>query len=182
MSDERPNLRTIPSDHVNDLTDRPRARTNLSEMTDDEKLAHRRAKTREKSRRWRAANPEKHREQVAAWEAANPDKVKGYRQKASANYNETHKEERRKQWRDWNARNKPYRQEYARARSYEQKYNITVGICETDKSGGAGRWHIDHHHGTGAVRGLLCTKCNTGGGLFNDDPALLRKAADWFAQ
>ena len=171
-------------------------RTDLSQMTEDEKRDHRRAIAREKSRRWRAANPEKHRQQVAEWEAANPEKVKGYRQKASQNYSENHREERRKQWRDWNARHKPQRAEWRRQRDYEQKYNVTVteydemvtiqnsqcGICGKDKPGGVGRWAIDHNHKTGAVRGLLCQKCNTGGGLFNDDPGLLRKAAEWFSK
>lgn len=38
---------------------------------------------------------------------------------------------------------------------------------------------VDHNHKTGAVRRLLCTNCNTALGKFQDDPALLRKAADY---
>lgn len=41
---------------------------------------------------------------------------------------------------------------------------------------------IDHHHGSGAVRALLCSSCNRGLGLFRDDPQLLRKAADYLDQ
>jgi hypothetical protein len=41
---------------------------------------------------------------------------------------------------------------------------------------------VDHNHKTGNVRALLCNKCNTGLGDYDDDPILLRAAADYIEE
>jgi len=49
----------------------------------------------------------------------------------------------------------------------DQEY--VCAICGTDKLGGIGRFHVDHNHITGKIRGLLCTRCNTKLGIIEDE-------------
>jgi hypothetical protein len=41
---------------------------------------------------------------------------------------------------------------------------------------------VDHCHRTHRIRGLLCSRCNTGIGKFNDDPGLLMRAAKYLSK
>ncbi len=41
---------------------------------------------------------------------------------------------------------------------------------------------VDHDHSTGVIRGVLCTKCNAGLGMFLDDPKLMLSAADYISK
>lgn len=56
--------------------------------------------------------------------------------------------------------------------------NDSCAICndKTDKT-----LCVDHDHKTGAVRGLLCSKCNHAIGLLKDSPEIITKAASYVA-
>lgn len=76
---------------------------------------------------------------------------------------------------------------FGRSNGYELKklYGLTVeqfdqmfaeqdGLCKICEKSKA--THVDHNHETKEVRGLLCHKCNTGLGFFNDDKQLIKNA------
>lgn len=69
---------------------------------------------------------------------------------------------------------------------YEDMYNNQSGVCaicgqlETKKyNGNIVKLTVDHCHDTGKVRGLLCKRCNTALGGFNDSAKILTKALNY---
>jgi hypothetical protein len=65
-----------------------------------------------------------------------------------------------------------------------KKQNYSCAICEskTNKTTGDREfWNfsVDHCHDSGKVRGILCNNCNRALGLFQDNPELLKKAANY---
>jgi hypothetical protein len=54
-------------------------------------------------------------------------------------------------------------------------------ICGTDQWPGKGP-HIDHDHGLGRVRGILCSHCNTALGLIKDDPKIAQAMIDYLGR
>lgn len=58
--------------------------------------------------------------------------------------------------------------------------NFCCAICHASEPGGKNdRFHPDHDHDTGDIRGLLCHKCNLGLGLFNDSKTTLEAAISY---
>jgi hypothetical protein len=71
------------------------------------------------------------------------------------------------------------------AQDYEKLFQAQNGVCAIcsrpegavdSRYGKTKDLAIDHDHVTGAIRALLCSNCNRGLGLFNDDEGLLAKA------
>lgn len=90
------------------------------------------------------------------------------------------------------ASKRPTRKAVARRAHLKANYGITedqfnrllkvqrarCAVCKSDDpKHSKGQWAIDHDHVTGRVRGLLCSKCNTGIGQLRDDPEILTAAA-----
>ena len=99
------------------------------------------------------------------WRKKNPKKCRAY-------YTKRDKEEiREKAWmRRYGITRKDYDTMY-------EKQQGSCAVCHTTEIGrGHTYFHVDHDHATGAVRGLLCDKCNRGLGYFDDDPTLLYQA------
>jgi len=69
--------------------------------------------------------------------------------------------------------------------SWLERSDLNCGICKTKAPGGLGGWHFDHDHRCckkgcpKCFRGVLCSSCNLGLGLFKDDPDRLSAAIDW---
>lgn len=65
--------------------------------------------------------------------------------------------------------------------SYDTLLSRQEGTCAICKDNTAGsdsrRFHVDHDHDTGAVRGLLCSRCNQMIGYGRDNPAILLAAS-----
>lgn len=49
-------------------------------------------------------------------------------------------------------------------------------ICQRPETAANTVFHVDHNHVSGVVRGLLCSNCNTGLGLFADSSMRLEAA------
>lgn len=54
--------------------------------------------------------------------------------------------------------------------------NNSCSICKIQIDESA---HIDHCHSTGKVRGLLCSNCNKGLGMFKDNIDILKSAIEY---
>lgn len=66
----------------------------------------------------------------------------------------------------------------AAAALYETQNN-RCAICGCTEAENGKYFAVDHDHATGAVRGLLCSQCNSGLGYFRDSPVNLSTAISY---
>tara|TARA_R110001632_G_scaffold70241_1_gene163687 strand:+ start:4076 stop:4459 length:384 start_codon:yes stop_codon:yes gene_type:complete len=91
---------------------------------------------------------------------------------------------------EWQKEYRKNNKELIRLQAAARTYNITIeaayelysikecGICNRDILNNKSKC-IDHCHTTGKVRGILCTQCNTGLGMFKDNKEFLTNAIKW---
>lgn len=60
--------------------------------------------------------------------------------------------------------------------------NYCCKICGVHKDNVKNHLSVDHCHKTGKIRGLLCIKCNSGIGFFNEDKGIINKAIKYLEE
>lgn len=138
-----------------------------------------RERSRLKSSKFRKLNPEKAREMQKKSELKNPNTKKVYDRK----YVEKNKSKIRE-------RSKIFYYDKGRGRHLVKTYGIDniqyskmleeqkyrCAICLTDQNDLNKPLFVDHCHKSSKIRGLLCNRCNTGLGMFQDNIQNLQRA------
>jgi hypothetical protein len=128
---------------------------------------------------WRAENSERIADYMRQWRDENAKVVAAYSKAYAVQYRQK-PEVRQTLW----ERNlwKNYKMTPGEFNALWEKQNGRCAICAVNMSP-RGRSTdsvaVDHHHGSGAVRGLLCQACNRGLGLFYDNPEYLQSAVEY---
>ena len=125
------------------------------------------------------------RAQTRAWNTRNPDRKKELQRR----WYTTNKDRHDANSRRWRENNLERAQELEYLAHIRRKYGLSAGdyramlvkqdgkcdVCQLPMD----RPQVGHDHITKLVQGLQCSNCNAGMGKFADDPALLRRAANY---
>ncbi|WP_292980954.1 endonuclease VII domain-containing protein [Mycobacterium sp.] len=137
--------------------------------------------------RWRSS----HCKECAAaylrdWRERNADRLRTERRDRYQNEDPTVREQKRRSDREAYAKDPDRRRDsrlrcqfgitLSEYRAMEDSQSGVCAICGLECVSGRSL-AVDHDHGTGEVRGLLCANCNRAIGLFKDDPGRLMAAA-----
>lgn len=65
---------------------------------------------------------------------------------------------------------------------YQARVLAQGGLCAIcSRPPGKKNLSVDHNHTTGGLRGLLCSNCNTGIGMFHESPDALHRALTYLS-
>jgi hypothetical protein len=143
------------------------------------------AKAKAHRSEWNKANPDYQKRYKRADYAADPGKYRARRRAAWAADKERHVEYHR----EWRQRNRAKINLQAKCRKFgmamDDLLNLLArqeercAICGRQLDMERASFTLDHCHATGQVRGAVHKKCNTGIGMFEDDPEIVQRAADY---
>jgi hypothetical protein len=120
-------------------------------------------------------------EYIKSWKRRNRDKVNASQQRYRATLEVAGRKKR--------VRTEDHRRHHLKSRyGLTQEQYIVLeaaqggkcAMCRGDQKEGH-RFHIDHDHATGAVRGLLCTRCNMALGVY-EQPGFVESADAYLAR
>lgn len=114
--------------------------------------------------RYQSRNQEWTKQYQKFWQENNKDHVQEYRKK--------NRERDSKNFRRWRLQAE-YGITEERYLEMLQEQNHTCAICRQPENG---KWHIDHCHKTGKVRGVLCRTCNPMIGMAKESTDILKAA------
>lgn len=111
---------------------------------------------------------------------------------AARNAPEEKKQKSREATKRWRVKNKKHVAEYMRRASRRRRYGLSDeifqellkiqgGKCAICRDEFTRTPSVDHDHDTGRIRGLLCSPCNTGLGLFKESYARLVSAVEYLS-
>jgi hypothetical protein len=122
--------------------------------------------TAARRKRWYQENRQREIARVKAWQQANPERLKAWREK--------NRDRRLQQLREIHLRNK-FSLTVEQYDAILEAQGGMCALCESPPTPGISL-HVDHDHGSGEIRGLLCVRCNNALGLFREDPDVLKRA------
>lgn len=147
----------------------------LNKAWRDKDLSRTRAQDKASKQRQKEKDPEKFRQSVNRRQnerlrklfQTNPEKMR-----------QRQRDFLKKKSPEWHAQRAANRRSLARAKKEAVAQRPIPEVCDVC-GGNRIRIVFDHCHDSGKFRGWICSPCNTVLGLMNDDPAILRKLADY---
>ena len=126
-------------------------------------------KIKTQGKAYRERNPSHSAEKASAWRKANPEKYRAKLREYAA--------KKRSEDANWDFRRNIKKFYGISVEQYESMFRAQNGVCAIcsclNISGR--RLAVDHNHVTGNIRGLLCSRCNTGIGQARESVDILKK-------